>query len=88
MREIEWGGRMFPSLAAAARSEGGTQSTMRLWLDLTPERAVAIPTPIRGVLFPSIAADARTVGVTRSTVERATRRGTLDRVGMVKRARQ
>lgn len=80
-REVEWDGRVYPSLAAAARAEGVAPRTMRLWLDLKPERPVSYPTPIRGTVYPSIAEAARQLGLTATVIRQAMLRGTLDNVG-------
>lgn len=83
-REVEWDGRIWPSIAAAARAEGVATRTMRLWLGLTPERPLSYPTPVRGVVYPSMSDAAKALGVTRCTVSRAAMRGTLDNVGLRK----
>lgn len=86
--EIEWDGRIWPSITAAARYEGVDRNTIRYWLDLPPSRPQSTPVTVRGVEYPSIRAAADALGVVHSTVRRAAMQGTLDSVGLRKARRQ
>lgn len=85
--EIEWDGRIYPSISAAARSEGVDRNTIRYWLDLKPSRPQSIQVRIRGRLYPSMKAAAEAIGVAHSTVRKAYISGSLDNVGLRRRAK-
>lgn len=85
--ELEWDGRIYPSITAVARAEGVDRNTIRYWLDLPPSRPGSIPVTVRGVRYPSMKAAADALGVVHSTVRKAAMQGTLDSVGL-RKARQ
>ena len=82
--EIEWDGRIWPSITAAARHEGVDRNTIRYWLALPSSRPHSTPVTIRGVEYPSMKAAGVALGVQQCVVRNAWLRGTLDNVGLRK----
>lgn len=81
-RPVTWDGREFPSIAAAARYEGVSSTTMLQWLGLEPQPAWPDEVTIRGVTYPTVDAAAKAFNVQRAAIVGARRIGRLDHVGL------
>lgn len=83
MREIEFDGRVYPSIAAASRWLGVPYQKLKGVVEPCPEGShKPVPVTIRGVVHDNVTAAARALNITPCSVWRAREEGRLDTVGL------